>query len=176
MDTTDSSSAVVVRIPVPMGVQQLRRRWDLSAGLGVPAHVTVLFPFVPVTGLTPDVRSALAAIARAVEPFDVTFRRVDRFPTVVYLAPDPPTPFETLTAAIVRAFPGFPPYGGAFDAVVPHLTVTESTTADVPLEAIAAEAERLLPFTRHVVAIEVLVERADGRWHPHWRLALGVTP
>jgi len=174
MVRTEPSSGVVVRIRVPPGVRRLRRRWDRSAGMGVPAHVTVLFPFVPASGLTPDVRRALAAIAGAIEPFDVTFARVDRFPTVVYLVPDPSAPFEGLTDAIVRAFPECPPYGGAYDVVVPHLTVTESTTADVPLDAIAAEAERLLPFARRVTTIEVLVETPDGLWRPRWRLPLAI--
>lgn len=176
MVTTESSSAVVVRIPVPAAVLRLRRRWDLTAPMGVPPHVTVLFPFLPPADLTPDVRRRLAAIARAHEPFDVAFRRVGRFPTVVYLDPDPPEPFEALTAAVVASFPGFPPYGGVFDVVVPHLTVTESVAADTPFDTIAAEAGRSLPFARRVATIEVLVESTEDRWHPHWRLPLGVRP
>ena len=105
MGTTDSSSAVVVRIPVPAAVRRLRRHWDLTAPMGVPPHVTVLFPFLPPVDLTPDVRRRLAAIARSHEPFEVAFRGVGRFPTVVYLEPDPPVPFEALTAAVARRSP-----------------------------------------------------------------------
>jgi 2'-5' RNA ligase len=176
MVTTESSSAVVVRIDVPPAIRRLRRRWDRSAGMGVPAHVTLLFPFITADGLTPDVRQTLVTIAATVEAFEVVFASVDRFPTVVYLVPDPAAPFEALTEATVRAFPGYLPYGGAYDDVVPHLTVTETTGDDLPLDAISAEASRHLPFARRVTTVEVLVETSDGHWRPRWRIPLGVRP
>ena len=61
-------------------------------------------------------------------------REVGRFPTVVYLAPEPSEPFDRLTEAIDARFPDFPPYAGAFDGVIPHLTITESAAA--PLDDI----------------------------------------
>ena len=45
---------------------------------------------------------------------------------MVYLAPEPAAPFVALTEAVGAEFPGFPPYGGAFDEVVPHLTISEA--------------------------------------------------
>lgn len=171
---TEPASAIVIRVPVPPGMDRLRRRWDMAAHAGVPAHVTILYPFLPASDLTSPHRSTLAAIARRVEPFEITFRRVGRFPTVVYLAPEPPAPLSTLTEAIIASFPGYPPYGGAFDETIPHLTVTEAEEA--PLDAIAAEAERWLPFTYHATALEVLIESPAGRWRRHWRIPLGVRP
>jgi hypothetical protein len=44
---------------------------------------------------------------------------------VLYLAPTPAAPFEELTSAVSASFPEYPPYGGAFDDVVPHLTIGE---------------------------------------------------
>ena len=41
----------------------------------------------------------------------------------VYLAPSPAAPFRQLTHELFRRFPEHPPYGGAFDDVVPHLSV-----------------------------------------------------
>ncbi len=92
----------------------------------------------------PAVRRELAAIAATQAPFEVTFATVERFPDVVYLAPRPAEPFTRLTGAIAARYPDFPPYGGAFDVVIPHLTVVESDEA--PLEAIAAAAASPLPF------------------------------
>jgi 2'-5' RNA ligase len=173
MVPTEPASGVVIRIPVPAGLERLRRRWDVSAAVGVPAHVTVLFPFVPVSRLTPAVRADLASIAGSMEPFEIAFPRVGRFPTVVYLEPAPAAPISALTAAIVARYPAFPPYGGAFDVVIPHLTVTE--TADgAPLDEIAADAGRWLPFSHRATALELLVESSEGRWRRHWRLPLGV--
>src|SRR4029077_9743166 len=124
-----SESAVVVRVPVPPLVERLRRRWDWAAQSGVPAHVTLLYPFIPAGNLDVSVRHALAEIAAEHEPFDVRFTRVGRFPTVVYVAPDPPEPFHRVTEAIHTRFPDFPPYEGAFEVVIPHLTVVESIEA-----------------------------------------------
>lgn len=172
MAATEPASAIVIRVPVPSGLDRLRRRWDTSARTGVPAHVTILFPFVSAPDLTLADRSTLAAIARGVEPFDIAFRQVGRFPTVVYLAPEPSAPITALTDAVSARYPGYPPYGGVFDEAIPHLTVTEGETA--PLDEIAADAGRWLPFTHHATALEMLVETPQGRWRRHWRIPLGL--
>ncbi len=147
----------------------------------MPPHVTILYPFVPASQLDPSVRRSLAAIALTTEPFEVTFARIGRFPGVVYLAPDPAEPFVRLTEAVASRFPEHPPYGGAFEEVVPHLTVVEGAETasggqSTSLDAIASEATRSLPIRRAVRALEVIVQGDDGRWRRHWRLALGVRP
>jgi 2'-5' RNA ligase len=172
MSTTEPASAIVIRVPLPSGLDRLRNRWDIAARAGVPAHVTILYPFLAASDLTSPHRSTLSALGRRVEPFEITFRRVGRFPTVVYLVPEPAAPLTTLTDAIVARYPDHPPYGGAFDDVIPHLTVTDAEEA--PLDAIAAEAARWLPFTHHATALEVLVESPEGRWRRRWRLPLGI--
>jgi 2'-5' RNA ligase len=174
MPAEGPESGIVVRVRIPPALERLRQRWDRAASAGVPAHVTVLYPFVPPADLDPGVRRTLATIAAAHEPFEVRFVRVGRFPTVVYLAPEPAGPFDRLTGAIHGSFPDFPPYDGAFDVVIPHLTITESASA--PLDAVEREAAESLPFERRVTHLEVLVEDAAGRWRPRWRLRLGVRP
>jgi 2'-5' RNA ligase len=174
MAMTQPASAIVVRVKVSRALERARRQWDWAAGVGVPSHVTIVFPFMPVARLTPDVRRLLVAIAAAHEPFDVRFARVGRFPGVVYLTPEPSAPFSRLTEAVVARFPEYPPYDGAFDVVIPHLTLVESAAA--PLDGIAEAAEHHLPFTRPVSSLEVLVEGTDARWHSHWRIRLGVRP
>jgi len=171
---TEATSAIVVRVPLPAALTRLRARWDWAAGAGVPPHVTILFPFLPATRLGPDVRRELAAVAATQRPFDVRFARVERFPTVVYLAPEPSAPFIRLTEAVVERFPDCQPYGGEFDEVIPHLTVTESP--DAPYDEIATEAEAVLPFSHRVSRLEVLVDGGEGRWHGYWRIPLGVRP
>jgi 2'-5' RNA ligase len=174
MPATGPASAIVVRVPMPHDVERLRRRWDRAAGLGVPAHVTILFPFLAPGDLVPAARRDLAAIAAANQPFEVTFASVGRFPNVVYLAPDPAVPFVRMTDAVVERFPNHPPYDGAFDHVIPHLTITESVSA--PLDEIEREAARLLPIHHRITTLEVLIEGAEGRWRSRWRIPLGVTP
>ncbi len=69
--------------------------------------------------------SSLTIAARH-EPFRVRFERVGLWPGVVYLAPEPADRFSRLIDDLVAAFPHHPPYGGAFDEVIPHLTITEA--------------------------------------------------
>lgn len=172
MATADPISGVIVRISLPAPLERIRRRHDLAAGAGAPAHVTLLFPFVPVAGLRPEVRRDLAEVAAGFEPFDVRFERVGRFPGIVYLAPEPAAPFAALTAAIAERFPAYPPYGGVFAEVIPHLTLTESETA--PLDDIAATAERNLPFVRRAASVVLLIQGPDNRWRANWRIPLRV--
>jgi len=171
MTTADPVSGVVVRVRLPAPLERLRRHEDFAAKVGVPAHVTLLFPFVPAAELRPGIRRVLAEIAATVEPFDVRFAEVGRFPGVVYLAPEPRYRFTALTEAIARRFPDYQPYDGAFDEVIPHLTLVESATA--PLDAVAAAAERHLPFSCHVGSMEVLVEGPDAQWLGRWRIPFG---
>lgn len=174
MTTADPTSGVVVRVGLPAPLERIRRRSDLAAAAGAPAHVTILFPFLTEADLLPAVRRELARIAATVEPFEVSFTSVGRFPRAAYLVPEPTAPFARLTAAIVARFPDHPPYEGAFDDVVPHLTLVESATA--PLDEIAAAAARHLPFTRRVDAMEILVEGSDQHWRSHWRIRVGIRP
>jgi 2'-5' RNA ligase len=173
MAPTGPESAVVVRIPVPRAVDRLRARWDRAATRGVPAHVTIVYPFVPGARLNADVRRELAAIAATHDPFEVEFARIGRFPGVVFADPEPAAAFAALTAAIVARYPDFPPYGGAHDVVIPHLTIAEAQ--DAPLDAIAEQTAAVLPFQHRVSALDVLVEGGDGRWRRRWRIRLGAS-
>lgn len=174
MTMAEPVSGVVVRVRIPDGLDRIRRRDDRAAATGAPPHVTLLFPFLPAATLRPSVRRSLAEVAADVDPFEVRFAAVGRFPGAIYLVPSPSAPFAALTAAIVARFPEYPPYEGAFDQVIPHLTLVESSTA--PLDRIAETAARYLPFDRPVTALEVLVEETDGRWRSLWRIPLGVRP
>src|SRR5262245_15434117 len=161
-------SAIVVRIRVPAAIDRLRRAYDRSAALGVPAHVTILYPFLARSELAPDVRERVAEIAGEFRAFDVAFESVGRWPGVVYLEPRPSSRFAALIDRCAAAFPEHPPYAGAFDEVIPHLTVVESD--DAPLDEIAAGARRALPFQVPAAALEVLVNGDGDRWRSRWRL------
>lgn len=119
-----TESAVLVPFPAlePL-VGSYRRRLDRAAGWGVPAHVTVLYPFVR-PPVDVEALERLASALTDVEPFECEFPRVEWFgDDVVWLAPSPAAPFRDMTAAVSLAFPDHPPYSGQFDDVVPHLTV-----------------------------------------------------
>ncbi len=162
-----TETAVVVRIPQAEEiVGPLRARLDPAAALGVPAHVTVIAPFA--AGLDGAARSALAVAVASVRAFDVTFARVAWFgQQVMFLAPEPASPFTELTQAVWRAFPGYPPYGGAYEEVVPHLTVGMSQPEPELAEA-ARAIEPGLPIVCHVSTVTLM----RGSLEPgSWRVA-----
>jgi 2'-5' RNA ligase superfamily len=167
--TMASQSAVLVPVPeAERVVSPHRSRLDGAAALGVPAHVTVLFPFVPPTAITPAVTDALAAAVASVGAFGCEFGGPSWFgEDVLYLAPRPDEPFRALTRAVCAAFPGYLPYGGAFPDSVPHLTVGERPPGGV--EALrAAEAAVLpqLPVRARASRVWLMAGSATrGSWH-----------
>ena len=171
-----TESAVVVNVPVAEAVVgRHRERLDQAASWGVPAHVTVLYPFLPPALIDDGVLAALARAVAAVPRFQAKWTRTAWFDQrVLWVAPDPDAPFRALTAAVVREFPDYPPFGGQYENVVPHLTVGN----DAPLEEMLA-AERLitpmLPFAMSVTNVQVLAgTTVDGSWSTLAEIPLGL--
>ena len=122
-----AETALIVRVPeAEPHVSHLRHQFDPSESLGVPAHITVLYPFMPPEEITPVVANQVRAVALSCTAFGFQLSRVGLFPGALYLAPAPSKPFIALTVALVRQFPEYPPYGGQFRTVVPHLTVAQA--------------------------------------------------
>jgi hypothetical protein len=102
---TDTESAVLVPFPeAERVVSPYRARLDGAAALGVPAHVTVLYPFVPPPAITPSVVDALAVAVASVSAFGCEFGATAWFgEDVLWLAPQPSAPFLALTRAVCAA-------------------------------------------------------------------------
>lgn len=118
--------------PVPEAeplVAPWRDRLDPSARLGVPAHVTLLFPFHSPELVSEQVREDVLRLVAATPAFDFRLQATGRFPGVLYLAPEPADPFVGLTRALVQRFPDCRPYAGRHPHIVPHLTVGRVTTS-----------------------------------------------
>ena len=149
-------------------VASYRDDLDAAAALGVPAHVTVLYPFVPPERVDDAVISKLAAAVRSVAAFDITFARLRWFErSVLWLAPEPAGPFLALSAAVQRAFPGYVPYSGRHADVVPHLTVGQDQPEGA-LESASRAIAPSLPFAARVNAAVLM----EGSLQPRsWRVA-----
>ncbi len=161
-----SESAFIVSVPQAESlVGSLRERFDASARIGVPAHITVLVPFMSPELITPEVlRVAEAALGR-VNSFDFSLVKIGRFPTTAYLMPEPAAPFVALTESLVAAFPEFPPFRGEHSSIVPHLTVATGNAAEA--EIAAAEVAALVQSHGAVESscnsVELL-ENSSGTW------------
>ncbi len=164
-------SAVIVPITLPPDLLAVRDRADPMAARGVPPHVTVLFPFLPVDALTPDVHSALAGLAASRRRFFVRFDQVERRDQIVWLLPADQQPFLRLTADVTARWPDYPPYQGAHDELIAHLTLVEASEVKT-LDAARAAASESGPFDAAARELRVITEDEAGRWHTRWQTAL----
>ncbi|MGM1060024.1 2'-5' RNA ligase family protein [Saccharothrix sp. Mg75] len=161
-------TAVIVPVPAadPV-VGRYRRRLDRSAGWGVPAHVTVLYPFVPPHRVDElGVLDALGEVVAGAPAFGCAFRRTEWFgEDVLWLAPEPAAPFRALTEAVWRRFPDWPPFGGAFAETIPHLTVGTTEVGDpAGLRDAERELAGVLPLRTRIGQVRLIAgsARADS--------------
>jgi 2'-5' RNA ligase superfamily len=112
------------------------------------------------------VRSPVAS-----SPFSFELRELRRWPDVLYLAPEPPAPFVALTEAFVASYPEHPPYEGAHETVVPHLTVAQG--GPEVLAAAENDVWPSLPLSARVDELLLLAERERDAWRTAARIPLG---
>ena len=169
-----AATALIVVVPEAESlVGELRLRYDESARQGVPAHITVLFPFAAPEDVSSETLVALGSLFATHRSFAFQLSSVGRFPATSYLAPSPSEPFVSLTEAVWRAYPEHPPFAGEFDAIVPHLTVAHGNVGEAAVanEIVAAALAREGAI-RSVCRAVVLMENSSGRWRPMHEFAL----
>ena len=122
-----TESALVVLVPeAEPAVSSWRRTWIRAAALGVPAHVTLLYPFVEPTDLDDTVLSTAARAIGVSRPFDFALDEVRWFgetvmrPRRIPRSPSSSSPRRWWT-------PSGPPWhgGSVGDEIIPHLTVAD---------------------------------------------------
>lgn len=160
-------------LPVPDAepfVERWRERFDPSAACGMPAHITVLFPFLSLERVGSDDLEALSQLFAEADAVPVRVATFGSFPHVLYLRPEPAGPLVGLTSNVAGRWPEAPPYEGAFAEIVPHLTVAAGID-DTVADDICSEIGSALPF--HTVLHEaVLFAFAAERWTPVETFAL----
>ena len=156
-------SGLIVEVPeAEPAVARHRERLDASARLGIPAHITVLFPFMPPPAIGPAALTELEHLLAAVRQFRFQLDYTAWFgDDVLWLAPRDPGPFRALTRAVVEAFPAFPPYGGQFGDSTPHLTVGHGH----PVTSLRAAEEAVrphLPIDAQATAVTLVTQQSTG--------------
>ncbi|MCW3839116.1 2'-5' RNA ligase family protein [Micromonospora yasonensis] len=161
-------------VEAEQAVEQFRASLDPAAAWGVPAHVTVLYPFLPPDRIDDEVLTTLRQTFAAIPRFDVTFTHVDWFgDSVVWLAPRPDSGFRDLTAAVCRRYPEAPPYEGEHIEVVPHLTIGQDAAAEVMSNAAEAVSAHL-PLHAAVDVVRLIAGApAPNAWHTLCEFRLG---
>ena len=171
----ESSLAVLVREAGEL-VGPFRASHDPSAAAGMPAHITLLYPFKPPNEIGDVEIETLTRCFAGFPSFDFSLTTIHRFPNgILYLAPEPGEPFRQLTPAIWNCYAETPPYGGRFSNIVPHLTIVEPVEG-CDIERVAAEfaeaAEGILPI--QAIATEIaLMDTRSGSWQVRTAIPLG---
>ena len=110
---------------VELLVSDFRRRYDPLASVGVPAHITINYPFTPHINRPKKAGADLLVLISEFSQFYYNLTEIRTFDQVVYLFPEPTEPFISLIKAIFTRFPDSPPYKGEFTQPIPHLTVAQ---------------------------------------------------
>jgi 2'-5' RNA ligase len=158
-----TESAIILPVPdaEPI-VADVRARHDPAARLGVPAHITLLYPFTPPLQVA-ESTGTLERLFAGVRAFSFALSDVRRFPTTVYLHPEPVAAFIELIAAVARRWPEFPPYRGAFPTVIPHLTIADREETDI-LDRVQRAVATRLPIRCRATEVWLMCSDEIGKW------------
>ncbi|MEV6757081.1 2'-5' RNA ligase family protein [Streptomyces sp. NPDC051214] len=130
---------------------------------GVPAHATLLYPWLPAAKVGPSELERLQAILVRAAPdvgrIHLRLAEVERGGAFVGV---PVPELRSLATAVREAYPGQAPYGGRFGQNPPvHVTVsldaTDRTAADI-----AHRVTGRLPISAEVSTVHVVALSPDG--------------
>lgn len=158
-------SAFVIPVPALDGIlAEVAARWPARVRAGVPAHLTLLYPFAPAGELTAEtIDPAERLFSSSSGPLTASFNRVEIRPGIVLLPPEPAEPLLQLSRRFYQTWPQYPPYGGSYgEAPAPHVTVA--------LGASSGEATAIEEITAQRLPLSVdldsaaLVVLSDSGW------------
>lgn len=175
MTNNVAESALVIEVPeAEPAVAQWRELYDPGAKWGVPAHITVVYPFVPPDTIDDTLLERVSGVVGGIEAFDFVLDEVDQFGTeVLYLTPSPQERFVALTSAIVAAWPQHQPYGGAHDEAIPHLTIAH-TNRGASFSAVRSRVDEHLPIRGRADTMSLMTGTLEAAsWETRHRFALG---
>jgi len=165
------SPVTALLVPAPEVASDLREAVGGTLPAGLPPHVTLVSPFRRSRAIDRRCVQTLAEIFTDTGPFWYRLSRLGRFPDVLYLAPEPASRFEDLIVRLWRVFPECPPYGGAFDQIVPHLTVWSGPEPRGLADRVAAA----LPLTCRADEAWLMAPGSGRGWQTKLRFSFGST-
>jgi hypothetical protein len=143
-----------------------------AAGRSLPPHVTALWPFLPVDAMDETVERRLAALLAGVPAFTFALTRVAPLADAAVLVPEPAAPFAALTRLLWNEWPEYPPFGGAYDDIAPHVVVAIDPAA-ADRAAIEAALAPSLPLAARATEVLLVEETPSGALRERRRFALG---
>ncbi|MER6314232.1 2'-5' RNA ligase family protein [Streptomyces sp. NPDC001581] len=165
------TTAVVVALPDAAPL--LDAAWRIDPALvrrGVPAHVSLLYPFVPEAALTGEDEKGVRSLAAGFPVAELVLGElVAESGFVAVSVPE----LQPLVDAFRAQWPELRPYGGRFGAR-PAAHVTVAMGADDPTASarVRAAVGSLLPLCARAAAVQVVVLTEEG-WRPRFTAPLG---
>ncbi|SDJ99377.1 2'-5' RNA ligase superfamily protein [Actinopolyspora mzabensis] len=159
-------------VPVPAADEALAplvERYPQAVRDGVPAHLSVLYPFLAAEELDTGVVTTLRTLFDRQPPLRVVLERCRRQGGFVYLAPEPVDALRELTDGVRRYWPHLVPYEGRYD-MEPHVTVAMGAEEETAV-ALRREAAESVPLTVELGEAWLVVLRQ--RWQLHERFVFG---
>lgn len=146
-----------------------RSRFDPgSVEAGVPAHITLLYPFRPAAAIDEAEVERLATFFAGHRAIDVMLAGICAFRGVVYLAPEPVEPLDALIRDLAARYPDTPPYAGQVADPIPHLTVSIDDSPETVAFLARATADAydrgLLPIRTRLDTAALMECDEDDRW------------
>ncbi|MGH3366947.1 MAG: 2'-5' RNA ligase family protein [Nocardioidaceae bacterium] len=160
-------------IPVPAAdglLASVGARYPGTVREGVPAHVSLLYPFVAAAQLNESVTSALGELFADQAPIPVQFADCYRRSGFVALRPDPIDGLTKLINQTRRRWPDVVPYEGLYGDVEPHVTVTLRASEETAV-TIEREVTTELPISAELR--EAWLVAFEGRWSLRGRFEFG---
>ena len=132
-----------------------------TPGLGMPAHATLMYPFVRPDEIDDEILARISEVLARHACLTLEMREQRRWPDTLYASVEPQEAVMALQSDLEAAFPAYPAYGGAFP-FYPHVTIVEGDAVERP-ENQQDPAWRCLPITRQVRHVDLMSSR-DGKW------------
>lgn len=168
---TNGQTGVVIPVPAADALlASVGARHTGTVREGVPAHVSLLYPFVAATELDERVTSGLGELLAEQTPMPVEFAACYRQEGFVALRPDPIGELTELVSKLRRRWPDLVPYEGVYGDVEPHLTVAMRASEDTA-RTIEQEVTEQLPIAAELR--EAWLVAFEGRWTLRGRFEFG---
>jgi 2'-5' RNA ligase len=142
---------------VGQAVESLRFAYDWSAGRGVPAHVTLLGPFLGPDEVTTEVQSRLRRVFAPVEPLHLSLSELRMLGNAACLVPEITNELAALTSIVHDAWPNLSLASRRY-----HVTVARSCTS-ATFRRIENAVRPMLPLCGDLTKVLLLERCPDGQ-------------
>jgi hypothetical protein len=168
---TNGQTGLVVPVPaVEALLASVGARYPGTVRDGVPAHVSLLYPFVAAAELDERVSCAVGELFAEQAPMRVEFAECYRQDGFVALRPDPIEGLKELVCMARCRWPDVVPYEGVYGDVDPHLTVAMRCSEETAV-TIKQEVTAQLPISAELR--EAWLVAFAGQWRLRGRFKFG---